>query len=154
MTELHWRAATDAGSYDGTALISVGQGAVHLRTDLPAGTLENAVATLSWPMAENEKIFMNGYQTWTECPELPKWGRQRGTDHIPKFLLDKYAFDRYGDYHFVRYSKRKGMSHGFSYCYFRSGEHYRQGGCLAHRAGLRRGVPRRQRVCGIRFVLC
>ena len=90
MTELHWRAATDAGSYDGTALISVGQGAVHLRTDLPAGTLENAVATLSWPMAENEKIFMNGYQTWTECPELPKWGRQRGTDHIPKFLLDKY----------------------------------------------------------------
>ena len=53
MTELHWRAATDAGSYDGTALISVGQGAVHLRTDLPAGTLENAVATLSWPMAEN-----------------------------------------------------------------------------------------------------
>lgn len=55
MTELHWRAATDAGSYDGTALISVGQGAVHLRTDLPAGTLENAVATLSWPMAENEK---------------------------------------------------------------------------------------------------
>ena len=65
MTELHWRAATDAGSYDGTALISVGQGAVHLRTDLPAGTLENAVATLSWPMAENEKIFMNGYQT---CP--------------------------------------------------------------------------------------
>ena len=58
MTELHWRAATDAGSYDGTALISVGQGAVHLRTDLPAGTLENAVATLSWPMAENEKIFM------------------------------------------------------------------------------------------------
>ena len=125
MTELHWRAATDAGSYDGTALISVGQGAVHLRTDLPAGTLENAVATLSWPMAENEKIFMNGYQTWTECPELPKWGRQRGTDHIPKFLLDKYAFDRYGDYHFVRYSKRKGMSHGFSYCYFRRGEHYR-----------------------------
>ena len=125
MTELHWRAATDAGSYDGTALISVGQGAVHLRTDLPAGTLENAVATLSWPMAENEKIFMNGYQTWTECPELPKWGRQRGTDHIPKFLLDKYAFDRYGDYHFVRYSKRKGMSHGFSYCYFRSWEHYR-----------------------------
>ena len=125
MTELHWRAATDAGSYDGTALISVGQGAVHLRTDLPAGTLENAVATLSWPMAEDEKIFMNGYQTWTECPELPKWGRQRGTDHIPKFLLDKYAFDRYGDYHFVRYSKRKGMSHGFSYCYFRRGEHYR-----------------------------
>ena len=26
MTELHWRAATDAGSYDGTALISVGRG--------------------------------------------------------------------------------------------------------------------------------
>ena len=123
MAELHWHAATSAGSADGTALI--GQGRVHLAADLPAGTLQNAVATLPWPMDDDERLFMNGYQTWTECPELGKRDRQRGTDHIPRFLLDKYAFDRYGDYHFVRYSKQKGTSHGFSYCYFRKGNHYR-----------------------------
>ena len=82
---------------------------MHLTAALPAGTLENAAATLPWAMAEDEKLFMNGYQTWTECPELSKWDKQRGTDRIPKPLLDKYAFDRYGDYYFVRYSKQKGL---------------------------------------------
>ena len=125
MAELHWHAATTAGSYDDTASFSAGQGALHLTAALPAGTLENATATLPWAMAEDEKLFMNGYQTWTECPELAKWDKQRGTDRIPQFLLDKYAFDRYGDYYFVRYSNQKGCSHGFSYCYFRRGAHYR-----------------------------
>ena len=125
MAELHWHAATTAGKYDDTATIPAGQGALHLTAALPAGTLENATATLPWAMAEDEKLFMNGYHTWTECPELSKWDKQRGTDRIPQFLLDKYAFDRYGDYYFVRYSKQKGCSHGFSYCYFRRGAHYR-----------------------------
>ena len=125
MAELHWHAATTAGNYDDKSTIPAGQGALHLTAALPAGTLENATATLPWAMAEDEKLFMNGYQTWTECPELSKWDKQHSTDRIPKPLLDKYAFDRYGDYYFVRYSKQKGCSHGFSYCYFRRGAHYR-----------------------------
>lgn len=125
MAELRWKAATDTGSFDSALTITAGQGAVHLTADLPAGILCNAVAVLPLAMAEDEKLFMNGYQTWTECPELGKWDRLRGTDHIPKFLLEKYAFDRYGDYHFVRYGKKKGQSHGFSYCYFRRGDTYR-----------------------------
>lgn len=68
---------------------------------------------------------MNGYQTWTACPELGKWDRQHGVEHVPKFLLEKYSFDRYGDYHFVPYSGKRGQSHGFSYCYFRRGKTYR-----------------------------
>ena len=133
MAELHWHASTSAGSADGTA--AVGQGAWHLAVELPAGTLQNAAATLPWSMTEEEKIFMNGYQTWTECPELGKWDRQRGTDQIPRFLREKYAFDRYGDYHFVRYGKQKGKSHGFSYCYFRRGEHYRLAASLNETPG-------------------
>ena len=133
MAELHWHASTSAGSADGTA--AVGQGAWHLAVELPAGTLQNAAATLPWSMTEEEKVFMNGYQTWTECPELGKWDRQRGTDQIPRFLREKYAFDRYGDYHFVRYGKKKGQSHGFSYCYFRRGEHYRLAASLNETPG-------------------
>ena len=83
MAELHWHAATAAGKYDDTATIPAGQGALHLTAALPAGTLENATATLPWAMAVDEKLFMNGYQTWTECPELSKWDKQRGTDRIP-----------------------------------------------------------------------
>ena len=76
-------------------------------------------------MAREEKLFMNGYQTWTACPELGKWDRQHGVERVPKFLLEKYSFDRYGDYHFVPYSGKRGQSHGFSYCYFRRGKTYR-----------------------------
>ena len=54
-------------------------------------------------MEADERLFMNGYQTWTYSPELNRNGKLRGTDHIPGFLRKKYAFDRYGDYHFVPY---------------------------------------------------
>ena len=125
MAEMQWYAATDSGRFDGTAAITSRSCAVCLRAELPAGVLQNAVAALPWTMAHEEKIFMNGYQTWTACPELDKWDRQHGVERVPKFLLEKYSFDRYGDYHFVPYSGKRGQSHGFSYCYFRRGKTYR-----------------------------
>ena len=125
MAEMQWYAATGSGRFDGTAVITPRSGAVCLRAELPAGVLQNAVAALPWTMAHEEKLFMNGYQTWTACPELGKWDRQHGVERVPKFLLEKYSFDRYGDYHFVPYSGKRGESHGFSYCYFRRGKTYR-----------------------------
>lgn len=108
MAEMQWYAATDSGRFDGTAAITPRSGAVCLRAELPAGVLQNAVAVLPWTMAHEEKLFMNGYQTWTACPELGKWDRQHGVERVPKFLLEKYSFDRYGDYHFVPYSGKRG----------------------------------------------
>ena len=58
-------------------------------------------------------------------PRAGQWDRQHGVERVPKFLLEKYSFDRYGDYHFVPYSGKRGQSHGFSYCYFRRGKTYR-----------------------------
>ena len=78
---------------------------------------------------------MNGYQTWTYSPELDRNGKLRGTDHIPGFLRKKYAFDRYGDYHFVPYGHQKGQSHGFSYCYFRKGTQFRLVASLDEKPG-------------------
>lgn len=122
MTEtLHWYAETTGGVRQGDAPVHPGCGAVHLSTDLPAGTLKAVRAELPWKMEADERLFMNGYQTWTYSPELNRNGKLRGTDHIPGFLRKKYAFDRYGDYHFVPYGHHNGQSHGFSYCYFRKG---------------------------------
>lgn len=136
MAEMQWYAATDSGRFDGTAAITPRSGAVCLRAELPAGVLQNAVAALPWTMAREEKLFMNGYQTWTACPELGKWDRQHGVERVPKFLLEKYSFDRYGDYHFVPYSGKRGQSHGFSYCYFRRGKTYRLFGQPGRGTGL------------------
>ena len=122
MTEtLHWYAETTGGVRQGDAPVHPGCGALHLSTDLPAGTLKAVRAELPWKMEADERLFMNGYQTWTYSPELNRNGKLRGTDHIPGFLRKKYAFDRYGDYHFVPYGHHNGQSHGFSYCYFRKG---------------------------------
>ena len=104
MTEtLHWYAETSGGVRQGDAPVHPGCGAVHLSADLPAGTLKAVRAELPWSMEADERLFMNGYQTWTYSPELDRNGKLRGTDHIPGFLRKKYAFDRYGDYHFAPY---------------------------------------------------
>ena len=126
MTEtLHWYAETTGGVWKGDAPVHPGCGALHLSADLPAGTLKAVRAELPWKMEADERLFMNGYQTWTYSPELNRNGKLRGTDHIPGFLRKKYAFDRYGDYHFVPYGHHNGQSHGFSYCYFRKGKQFR-----------------------------
>lgn len=126
MTEmLHWYAETSGGVQTGNCTVTENGGALHLSANLPAGTLKAVRAELPWTMEADERLFMNGYQTWTYSPELDRSGKLRGTDHIPGFLRKKYAFDRYGDYHFVPYGHHNGQSHGFSYCYFRKGTQFR-----------------------------
>ena len=66
------------------------------------------------------RVFLNGYQSWTDSTEHSPSDRMRGIDHIPKPLADRYAFSQYGDYTFTRYSMKKGVMHGFTYGYVRS----------------------------------
>ena len=136
MTEtLHWYAETSGGVQTGNCTVTENGGALHLTADLPAGTLKAVRAEMPWTMEADERLFMNGYQTWTYSPELDRNGKLRGTDHILGFLRKKYAFDRYGDYHFAPYGHQKGQSHGFSYCYFRKGTQFRLVASLDEKPG-------------------
>ncbi len=123
------KTATVSGTWE------VKDGEVHIRTDLPSGILHNVIASMPLSLPSGTKIFMNGYQTWTSCPEYDQHSRIRGLKHVPKALLKKYGFDRYGDYHFVPYPNRKGIVHGVSYCYFRNGAAYRLIASLDERNG-------------------
>lgn len=134
MAELRWKVVTDRGTTTGTAEWNAGE-PLRLHPDLPKGIFRQVTAELDWPMEDGERLFMNGYQTWTYSPELGKTDRLRGVDQIPKFLTKKYAFDRYGDYHFVSYGKEPGTSHGFSYCTFRKGDQYKLLASLDDRPG-------------------
>ena len=100
-------------------------GPLHIVCDLPEGRLKHIAATLPLAAVEDERIFMNGYQTWTHCPEYGVRDRVRGLHGAPKPLIRKYGLDRYGDYHFADYPNRRGVTHGFSWCYFRRGDRYR-----------------------------
>ncbi len=131
---IHWEAETTGGVKSGDTSITQ-QGEVHISEDLPEGTVKSIKAEMKWKMDEDELVFMNGYQTWTYSPELRKDDKLRGTDSIPSFLLKRYFFDRYGDYHFVPYGHKKGQSHGFSYCYFRKKDRFRLIASLDESAG-------------------
>ena len=133
MSKLSWHIEAGGQQLEGTSDTS--QGIVRIYADVPAGTIGKITAVLHHTMNEDERLFMNGYQTWTYCPEYKKQDRQRGISHLPKLLVDKYSFDRYGDYHFVDYPKKRGRFHGFSYCYFRRGERFSLIASLDERMG-------------------
>ena len=110
-------------------------GANIVKVSLPEGKLESVSGVVELPIARDEKIFMNGYQTWTFCPEYTAEDRVLPWKPLPRFLVKKFGLDRYGDYHFMDYPKKRGLTHGFSYCYFRRGEAYRLFASLDERPG-------------------
>ena len=74
---------------------------------------------LSRHFHSSDRIFLNGYQSWTESKE-------HFIDDNPSYLhplaspiIENTSFSASGDYNFVKYEKRKGCFHGFSYGYIR-----------------------------------
>lgn len=111
------------------------KGSLPVVCDLPAGRFRSVRGTLELSVDADEKIFMNGYQTWSNCPEYGTKDKIRGLHGVPKFLVNKFSFDRYGDYHFVDYPNKRGVTHGFSWCYFRKGERFRLVASLDEKPG-------------------
>lgn len=72
--------------------------------------------------ASDEKVLLNGYQSWTDTVERPAFGRIRGLLGVPRRLVDRYTLDGGGDYWSVRYDAKRGCMHGFTYATFRRGE--------------------------------
>ena len=93
--------------------------------ELPDCTLTEMTAELPIQMGEQEFLFMNGFQSWSYCPEQTRKGRTRGINGLPKPLVNHYGLDRYADYYFTKYPNKPGIMQGVSYCYFRDGDKYR-----------------------------
>ena len=117
----------------GSFELSAGEG--HAVCELPEGRLQSVTASTPLHIADGCKIFMNGFQTWTYCPEHTVRDALRPHAPLPRFAVEKFRLDRYGDYHFVDYPNRPGVTHGFSYCYFRRGGHHRLIASLDERPG-------------------
>ena len=89
-----------------------------------SGTVSSATASIPLEGMDKAQIFMNGYQTWTFCPEYTVKDKLRGLNGLPEPIIRNYSLDRYGDYHFVEYPNKRGVLHGESYCYFREGKRF------------------------------
>lgn len=82
-------------------------------------TITDLSAVFEFEFKEEDRIFLNGYQSWTDSYEHDIYGKMKGIDHIPFGICDKYAFSQYGDYNFVSYPTDAGSLHGWSYGYIR-----------------------------------
>lgn len=78
-----------------------------------------------------DKVFVNGYQSWTDSREFDQRERIRGLIWPARVLLGQY-----GDYGFHRYPGRRGVFHGWTYSYVRgSGSLLTLAGSLSEREG-------------------
>ena len=103
--KLDWKLTTDKGTFEGSTKLQ--NGVNNIVVDLPACRIEEATAMVMMPMTNAEKVFMNGYQTWTVSHEYDKNSRIRGLRGLPQRVIDQFALDRYGDYHFITIPEAK-----------------------------------------------
>ena len=130
---LDYRAVLESGKIrEGTVNLTR---ETHITEDLGKDTISEVTASMVLEVPMRTKIFMNGYQTWTYSPEYDLNGFTEGLKKLPKALMDHLGITKYGDYHFVDYPVKKGITHGFSYCYFRTGKLFRLFASLDERPG-------------------
>ena len=131
--ELLWRVELENGAtVTGSTLMQPGEN--RIVCDLPDDTLKSVTGAMLWDTEPGERIFINGFQSWTYSPECGV------KDRTPSFASPLARFkplglERYGDYYFTDYPETPGVTHGESYAYWRRGEHFRLLGSLDESSG-------------------
>ena len=83
-------------------------------------TLISIKAYMKANIRQMEAVYLNGYQSWTDSKEHPPFDTMIGLTNVPQWIVDKYALDGPGDYHFTQYNVGLGEMHGFGYGYLKS----------------------------------
>lgn len=79
---------------------------------------------LDLPCDETERVFFNGYQTWSPSHEEKPSNVMRSIHPVMKALGRPWGTSKYGDSFFVKRNAKPGYFHGFSYFYKRCEEEY------------------------------
>jgi alpha-galactosidase len=82
-----------------------------------------------------DKLFLNGYQSWTASREFRIDERQPPLSRLLKPLYKKYNLKGYGDYSFNTYSGKKGVLHSYTYTYIRQNDDIEFAGSLSEGNG-------------------
>ena len=105
---------------------------LHPSTELE---IESLSMKLPFIYYANSRIFVNGYQSWTDSQEMPLHGRIKRISPLAKPIIKKFQLKKYGDYLFHKYSGKRGVFHGYTYTYIRNGKEYDFYGSLSERSG-------------------
>lgn len=82
--------------------------------------LKNAYIVIDYNYKIDDLLYLNGYQSWTDTKEYRINEKLPSINKLPKFLINKFHFDKYGDYSFVKYKKNE--YHSFTYSYIRNND--------------------------------
>lgn len=104
---------------------------------IPSGyiILKEVYITLPFSFNKSQKIYSNGYQSWTDSREFSIDEKIKGISPLATPVIKKYQFDKYGDYSFKKYSRKKGNIHGYTYSYIRDEDEYYLIGSLTEKYG-------------------
>lgn len=88
----------------------------------------------------DDRIFVNGYQSWTDSLEYEPDGQMQELSKLTEFLVTKsplkyVGFSKSGDNLFHKFPRRSGIFYGWSYAYVRNGNNVDIFGSLSERSG-------------------
>lgn len=104
---------------------------------LPSSELEidELKAVFDYSFNDSHRIFVNGYQSWTDSREFSINERLKTISKFAAPVVKKYQLDKYGDYTFKKYSRRRGDFHGYTYSYIRQDGNFELIGSLTEKRG-------------------
>lgn len=88
----------------------------------------------------DNRIFVNGYQSWTDSYEYEPDGQMKELSKLTEFLVTKsplkhIGFSKSGDNLFHQFPRKSGVFYGWSYAYVRNGHKVDLFGSLSERSG-------------------
>lgn len=84
---------------------------------------------------DNCRIFVNGYQSWTDSREYFKTEYMSHLHPLSKKRIMKHPMHNAGDYSFKKYPSRGGIFYGWSYGYVRLDDHVELFGSVTEKCG-------------------
>jgi alpha-galactosidase len=84
--------------------------------------LVHAEVVAKYNYRDDVRLFLNGYQSWTESREYLKTEKYIGLRTLSKLPFALKYSTISGDYRFKQYPKQAGIFHGYTYSYIRNGK--------------------------------
>lgn len=95
----------------------------------------SAYVDFDFAYALSDKVYVNGYQSWSTSREYTAEDVQPGLMGLGKYPPVRNYCRIFGDYDFQTYSGKKGKFHSYSYTYVKRGEKIYLFGSLSEKSG-------------------
>lgn len=103
-------------------------------------SIDEFYVKLKYSYKDSDRIFVNGYQSWTDSLEYEPKGKMNELSRLTEFFtkntpLKNIGMVKSGDNLFHKFPRNQGEFYGWSYGYVRNGNHIDLYGSLSERSG-------------------